>query len=417
MAQSVAFYLLLHQPWRFSIPIRDRLLLDAPDQWKDVLFDRPLNARYFSGVAERSYIPMLTLIEELLNQDFRINLGLSWTFWEQAQFYGEPLTGLLTRVLSHPGVEIVGVEPYHSVLPLIDPAMFARRMRWMRDRWQRTFHKIIRVTDTTEMLYSDQIYWSLASAGFEGLMMDGRPQVVGSEGPKGIYSGPGPLALIPRHWRLSDDVGYRFSNRSWDGFPLMAPTYADWLKDSPGEVVTVGWDFETFGEHHRQDTGIFNFIRQLPVELSHRGCRPVLLSEALRSARVAALTPPMRPLTWAGTGDLDFFLGNQPQWRLFLNMAAAYHKAKLCKQPGMVDVALRLMQSDHLHMLHWYDASGPEADVSAYFTPGEWWAQGKGAILKGLEDIFEVFNQALDALVLAKVPDPKLVASPVRHSS
>ncbi len=404
MAETVAFYLLMHQPWRFSIPLNGRLdPRKPPSDWHDVLFDRPLNARYFQGVAERSYIPMLTLLGELLDEGFQVNLSLSWTFWEQAEEYGEPLMGLLSRVLGHPGVEIVGVEPYHSLLPLIDPALFIRRMTWIKRRLERRFKKSVRVTDTTEMLYSDSLYWAINQAGFKGLIMDGRPQVVGPAGPEGIYSGPAPLALVPRHWQLSDDVGYRFSNTAWEGYPLMAPTYADWLRSTPGSVTTVGWDFETFGEHHRAGTGIFSFMRQLPEELQRRGIRPVRFSEALTLPRTGTLMPPLRPLTWAGTGELDFFLGNHPQWRLFMHMISIYHKAKLTGQPGMIDLALRLMQSDHLHMLHWYESSGPEADVSMYFTPGEWWAQGRDKILEGLDAVFLAVNEALDELLSTKV--------------
>jgi alpha-amylase len=102
-------------------------------------------------------------------------------------------------------------------------------------------------------------------------------------------------------------------------------------------------------------------------------------------------------LTWAGHGDISFFLGNARQWDLFLRMQAALAKAQLTRRASWVDLALRLMQSDHLHMLHWDSAWGPEADVSMYFTPGEWWQMGRAAIIAGLGDVFARFNQALDA--------------------
>ncbi|PSR23114.1 MAG: glycoside hydrolase [Sulfobacillus acidophilus] len=409
MASSVAFYLLLHQPLRFRIPLdaSSKNMPNTAKEWQRHLFDDVLNARYFKGIAERSYVPMLSLIEELIGRDFHCNLGLSWTFWEQAQAFGEPLLSLLIRVLRHPNIEIIGVEPYHSLLPLIDPHMFQRRMRWMREKMQQTFQKSVCITDTTEMFYSDQIYWSLALAGFDAMLVDGRPNTVGAQGPTGIYNGPGPLAIIPRHWSLSDDVGYRFSNRSWDRYPLYAPDYAQWLTDAPGAVAMVGWDFETFGEHHRKETGIFAFMRQLKEELDARAVPTVRLSTRLNGPRAGILTPPLRPLTWAGTGDLNFFLGNRRQWELYQHMQSVYHKARLTERAGYIDVALRLMQSDHLHMLHWYDAQGPEADVSMYFTPGEWWAQGRDAIIAGLNQVFEVFSHGLDEPLLQRLSPTK----------
>jgi len=80
-----------------------------------------------------------------------------------------------------------------------------------------------------------------------------------------------PPYLLPRHWQLSDDVGYRFSNRNWDNYPLYADTYASWIANTSGDFVLLGWDFETFGEHHRQDTGIFEFMHALPSELAQHG--------------------------------------------------------------------------------------------------------------------------------------------------
>jgi alpha-amylase len=391
MAQSVAFYLLMHQPLRFRLQDNGATSLAAR------VFDDELNAKYFHGVAERSYGPMLTLLRDLLSRGFQVNLGLSWTFWEQVKRYTPELLLLLREVLEHPGVEVVGVEPYHSVLPLIDISLFRRRMRWMRTAWQREVGKTVFVTDTTEMFYSDAIYWALAAEGFRAMLIDGRPGVVGSDSPHDLYAGPGPLSLIARHWRLSDDVGYRFSNRGWDGYPLMAPTYADWIRQAPGDAIMVGWDFETFGEHHRDETGILEFFAHLPQEMAKRGVQPIRFQDMLNAPVTRQLMPPLRPLTWAGHGDISFFLGNARQWDLFLRMQAALAKAQLTRRASWVDLALRLMQSDHLHMLHWDSAWGPEADVSMYFTPGEWWQMGRAAIIAGLGDVFARFNQALDA--------------------
>jgi alpha-amylase len=339
---------------------------------------------------------MLTLIQQLLVQGFAINIGMSWTFWEQARRYTPDLVPLIRAVMTHPRVEVVGVEPYHSILPLVDLAAFRRRMRWMRKAWEREFQKSVQVTDTTEMLYSQSIYWALAQEGFQAMLIDGRPATVGSDSPHDVYRGPGPLGLIARHWRLSDDVGYRFSNREWDGFPLYAPTYADWLAWTPGDAIMVGWDFETFGEHHRRDTGIFDFMQHLPAELTKRRVRVIRFEEMLTNPRRGQLTPPLRPATWAGHGDIGFFLGNHRQWELFFRMQAVYAEAQLTRRSALLDVALRLMQSDHLHMLHWDSASGPEADVSMYFTPGEWWAMGRDAIIDGLNRVFDRFQAALN---------------------
>jgi alpha-amylase len=57
-------------------------------------------------------------------------------------------------------------------------------------------------------------------------------------------------------------------------------------------------------------------------------------------------------------------------------MMQAYHKARLMGDPRVQKLALSLAQSDNLHVLQWVSRAGPEAEVSAYFTPSEWWALG-----------------------------------------
>ena len=104
------------------------------------------------------------------------------------------------------------------------------------------------------------IYDALDSAGFQGAVMDGREWTMGWRETTHLYHYDGNLRLFTRHLKLSDDVGYRYSNKSWEGYPLFADTYAKWLRESWGDFTFIGWDYETFGEHHWADSGIFEFL-------------------------------------------------------------------------------------------------------------------------------------------------------------
>lgn len=127
--------------------------------------------------------------------------------------------------------------------------------------------------------------------------------------------GGGSMKLLTRHYSLSDDVGYRFSNRGWSGWPLTADQYASWLASAPGDVVVLGWDFETFGEHHPPESGIFEFLEHLPREARRNGLSFVTPSEATSRHGDAThdLPLPAFASTWAGSGGLEFFLGNEAQ--------------------------------------------------------------------------------------------------------
>jgi alpha-amylase len=272
-------------------------------------------------------------------------------------------------------------------------------MRHAADRLEEVFGVRPVVADTTEMMMSDPIYHALDQAGFEGGFMDGRPWVMAWRQPTHLYHhGDGSMKLFARHYALSDDVGYRFSNRAWDGWPLMADTYADWLAGQPGKLVVLGWDFETFGEHHPPESGIFNFLDALPEAARERGLTFRTPSEAIDRHGVTShpLPLPAFASTWAGSGGLEFFLGNGAQQAVFHLMMQAYQKACLTGDPDLVDLALWLAQSDNLHLIQWHGRSGSEAEVSSYFTPQEWWALTPDGIIWEIQQVYKNFIIALN---------------------
>ncbi len=188
-----------------------------------------------------------------------------------------------------------------------------------------------------------------------------------------------PLKILTRHFELSDDVGYRFSNQSWEGCPLLAEDYARWIDEAEGDFVCLAWDFETFGNHHNHGTGIFEFLRDLPEQLDRREIRSLLPSEAIEKFGDLSHEIPLPPfpVTWAGlSGSVDFFLGNSQQQAIFRLMTSAVNKTRLTGNTELIDIALWLSQSDNLHWLRAVNASGSESDVSAYFTPVSWQSMG-----------------------------------------
>jgi alpha-amylase len=258
------------------------------------------------------------------------------------------------------------------------------------------------VADTTELMMSDTIYHALELAGFKAAFLDGRPWVMEWREPTHLYQhAGGRLKLLARHYPLSDDVGYRFSDRQWDGWPLMADRYAGWLADSPGDFVVLGWDFETFGEHHDANSGIFAFLEALPEAARRAGLSFATPSEVVAQYSEQSHNLPLQPFasTWAGSGGLEFFLGNEAQQGVYQLMVQAYNKARLTGNQSLVEVALWLAQSDNLHLIQWYGRSGSEAEVSAYFTPQEWWALGADRIIQEIQQVYRNFISALDPYI------------------
>jgi alpha-amylase len=140
-------------------------------------------------------------------------------------------------------------------------------------------------------------------------------------------------------------------------------------------------------------------MRCLPEELARRGAGFLTPSEALArwGEQAHHLPLPVFPSTWAGTGGMEFFLGNQAQQALLSLMGQVLGVARLTGDSHLLDLALWLTQSDNLHLIQWHGRGGAEAEVSAYFTPGEWWQLGPDRIIVEQQRVY--FN-ALRAMEL-----------------
>lgn len=407
MATEVIIYTVVHQPRRIKLPAQPIPLGASAEEIARCAFDERMNERYFHKVARTCYYPATeTFLRLVRENDLKLAIGFSISFLEQARRWDPVLLERFRELVAEPNVELVGVEPHHNFLFLLDLPLFVDRMRWMREELFRLFGKRPRVTDTTEMCMSASLYDAVEAAGFEAGLIDGRPWVMDWREPTHLYhyGEGGRLQLFCRHYDLSDDVGYRFSNKTWENWPLNADTYADWLRQTWGDFVFIGWDYETFGEHHWASTGIFDFLRHLPDALYRRGARFMLPSEALRTFRERTfdLPLPVFPSTWAGSGSMEFFLGNAAQQAVLQLMIHTYSVARLTEDPALLDIALWLAQSDNLHLIQWFGRGGSEAEVSAYFTPREWWDLGPDRIIVEQQRVYTNVLRAMEAYLPAR---------------
>ena len=446
MVADVAIYTVVHQPRRLKLPAQPIPHGASIVDIAHCVFDERMNERYFRKVAASSYYPATRRFLELVRQGgLQLSLGFSLSFVNQAAQWEPALLDLMRELVAEEHVELVGVEPYHSFLFLLDLPLFVLRMQEMANELERVFGKRPTVTDTTEMCMSSTLYAALDMAGFRGAVMDGRSWVLNWRESTHLYHcndeipfaqpfdvkkaqlsarnkrAPRKLLLdaeresspyvLTRHQNLSDDVGYRFSDRRWSHYPLSADTYARWIANTGGDFALLGWDFETFGEHQRRESGIFEFLRALPEQLARHEVAfrtpTALIDHYSTAGKVYHLPLPVFPTTWAGAGGMDFFLGNSAQQTIFQLMGQVYGMARLTENPALLDLALWMLQSDNLHLIQWFGNNGPLAEVSSYFTPNEWWRLGANDIIAEQQ---QVYRNVLHAM------EPYLPTRLIRHT-
>jgi alpha-amylase len=403
VAENLVTYCVIHQPRRIKLPAQVIPSGTKPADMAGFLLDDVMNKRYFDKVAHWCYHPACQMFLDMLDQGYKLGLGFSVSFLWQLRRWDSTLAESFRKLVAHPNCELIGVDPYHSFAFALDIKLFQEEMKRGKDYAEEFFDKEIHVTDTTEMVMNNEVYYALLQSGYRAGMLDGRKWVLDWREATHLYGYDGrDLGLFCRHHELSDDVGYRFSNKTWAGYPLRAEAYAANLREAWGDFVFIGWDFETFGEHHSVDTGIFDFMRTLPAQLKKRGVRCLTPSEAVDqfgNGSKPNLPLPEFGTTWAGSGGMEFFLGNASQQAIFRLMHSVLNKARLTGNQTLLDLALWLLQSDNLHLIQWAGRSGSEAEVSAYFTPDEWWDLGPDRILTEQQRVYTNFVRAMDEYV------------------
>ncbi|HZW56293.1 MAG TPA: glycoside hydrolase family 57 protein [Nitrososphaerales archaeon] len=379
----ITFMLEIHQPIRLSraFPYERLKRMAEGLSITDRYFDRKLNEEVFRKVAKKCYFPTFNILNELVaetkdtEKPFKVSLGVSGPFVEQAIRYEPQLVELLRQLLRTGNAEILGNTYYHSLSGLFpgEKDEFVEQVKEHSSLVRSTFDFSPKVFENTEFIYNDTIARIVESLGFEGILSEGVESVLGWRSPNYVYSalGAGRLKLILRHYKLTDDVGFRFSQKTWVEYPLMADKYVNWLSSTPGDVLLLAMDIETFGEHHWVDTGIFEFLKALPREVQKKRdlnwATPTEVVTGVPASGVI-LVPETKTISWADVEkDTTAWLQNPMQRISFERLVSLEPYLKEIAKKEVTDVWRLLQQSDHLYYMS--TKSGGPGEVHSYFSP------------------------------------------------
>ena len=230
-----------------------------------------------------------------------------------------------------------------------------------------------RVLRNTELSYNNDLAQWAEKNGYIGIMAEGWDPVLGWRSPNFLYRPKNckKIKVLLKNYRLSDDIAFRFSERSCEGWPLTASKFAEWVSSyhGNGNTVNLFMDYETFGEHQWEDTGIFHFLRALPRELlKHRDTTFLTPSETVRAYDVVGEFDVPHILTWADTErDLTAWIGNEIQQSAINQIYALERKVLETGDSTIIDDWRKLQTSDHFYYMctKWSN----DGDVHAYFSP------------------------------------------------
>jgi len=260
------------------------------------------------------------------------------------------------------------------VLPQVTSS-FKQQVEKHSEKIQEYFGQKPKVFRNTELIYSDEIGEMVADMGFKAMLTEGAKHILGWKSPNYVYCNVNNprLKLLLKNFKLSDDIAFRFSNQGWPEFPLTADKYASWLNDldKKEEIVNLFMDYETFGEHQPEDTGIFEFIKNLPAAIfKNTACQFSTVSEAVENLQPAASVSAPYPVSWADEErDLTAWLGNELQQEAFQKLYELYEKIERCDDHKIQTDWKYLQASDHFYYMCTKFFS--DGEVHSYFNPYE----------------------------------------------
>ena len=375
--RGICLYLHIHQPWRvraysiFDVGVNENYF-DDPNY-----HSKQNNERIFRKVAEKSYLPTFTLLENNLkkHKDFKFSLSVTGVWLEQAERWMPELITRLQNMVKTSRVELVAETYYHSMSFFYDKDEFKEQVNQQIAIFKRLFNVTPKVFRNTEFSYNDEVGRAVEELGFNACLAEGWDKILGWRSPNFVYKAAGTknLKLLLKNYRLSDDIAFRFSDKSWKDWPLTVDKYETWLDDAclDGNVINLFMDFETFGEHQWKETGIFDFMdRLIDSWLSVFDNKFLTVSEEADMEPVGELSYPWT-VTWADTErDLSAWMGNKLQDEAMSILYGLRKKvlevSKTQKDEKLLEDFRRLTTSDHAYYMctkYWNDG-----DVHAYFS-------------------------------------------------
>ena len=365
--KTVCFYFQVHQPWRLKTY---RFFQMGNDH--NYLYDFT-NRAIMQKVARECYLPMNALLLSLIEEHkgaVKCSFSITGSAVEQFKAYAPEVLDSFKALAATGCVEFLGETYSHSLSSLYSVDEFKQEVKLHTAMLKEEFGVKPTAFRNTELIYSDDIAKAVEGMGFKTMLAEGAKHILGWKSPNFVYTDAvdNKLRLLLRNYKLSDDIAFRFSNEGWPEWPLTADKFAEWVASENGDVVNLFMDYETFGEHQKASTGIFDFVKALPQALFNKGVEFKTVSEAAKEFQPVAVLHCPHAMSWADEErDVTAWLGNDLQNEAFSKLYSLAPRIKKAKNKDFEYVWHFMQNSDHFYYMatKWFS----DGDVHSYFNP------------------------------------------------
>jgi alpha-amylase len=337
-------------------------------------FDDALNENILKRVAQNCYLPANKMLLKLIKKypQIRITFSISGVALDQLSAYAPEVLESFRALAATGAVEFLGETYYHSLSFMVDKSEFITQVKQHQKKISEFFGVQPEIFRNTELIYSNGIGEVVHELGFKGMYLDGVESLLKGKTPNALYKHPTTdLILFPRNYALSYDIAFRYSDKNWCEYPLTPNKYVSWLKGLPADqnFIGLGLDYETFGEHKKAESGIFEFMQAVLSALANdKKFQFVSPSEAIKLLEPVGVVSTSKLISWADQErDLSAWLGGDLQADAFDSLTKMHSKILSTGNTKLISDYRYLQTSDHFYYM--CTKTDCDGSVHQYFSP------------------------------------------------
>ena len=351
--KAICFYFQIHQPFRLK---HYRFFDIGNDHY---YYDDFADDDIITRIAQRSYLPANQMLLDMIRENgkkFKVAFSISGTALEQLEQYVPEFIDSMKELAQTGCVEFLSETYAHSLSSLYDADEFVAQVKAHDEKIQQLFGQKPKVFRNSSLIYDDEIGGLVADMGFKGILTEGAKHILGWKSPHYLYHcalNPN-LKVLTRDYKLSDDISLRFSNPSWEAYPLMADKYMDWIAQSPEEdgVFNIFMELCALGIYQPLSSNILDFIYNLPKAAKKLGIGFQTPSEVIKTHKSVSEIEVPYPMSWNDEErDISCWLGNVMQREAFDKLYSIGERVILSKDRHLLQDWDYLQASNNLRFM------------------------------------------------------------------
>ena len=357
--KNICFYFQIHQPLRLK---RYQFFEIGQDHY---YYDDFQTEDMLRELVEKSYLPTNRIIAEMIRSSygkFKCAFSISGIALEQLEMYAPEVIDSFKDLAKTGSVEFLAETYAHSLASVYDHDEFIEQVEMHSKKIESLFGKKPTAFRNSELIYSDEIGEIVSKMGFKTMLIEEVKYVMGWKSPNNVYTHTSipKLKLLIRNNKLSDDISFRFGDRSWTDFPLTAEKYISWIASLPetDKVANIWMGYEAFGMIQKAENGIFEFLKALPYHAMEQGIGFVLPSEATKQNEPVGAVSNHFPTSWSGSKDLSAWTGNDLQQEALKKLYAVSERVNMSKDKPLLHDWLMIQATDNFRYMSHSDAWG-----------------------------------------------------------